>query len=153
MVAVMPEIGNNCAAIVATQLVNDFPSIRFGLLVGIGGGIPGEDDIRLGDVVVSRPTATFCGVVQYDMGKFGPDGAFQKTGALRKPPAILSANVEKLKAQHRIHGIQIYRHLLAMVEKFPMLELEYTNPGTEHDRLFKSMYTHQGGQMLRLRFN
>ena len=63
VIAVMPEIGNNDAAIVATQLLNDFTSIRFGLLVGIRGGIPGddEDDIRLGDVVVSRPTATFGG--------------------------------------------------------------------------------------------
>ena len=58
VIAVMPEIGNSSAAIVATQLLNDFKSIRFGLLVGIGGGIPGddEDDIRLGDVVVSKPT-------------------------------------------------------------------------------------------------
>jgi nucleoside phosphorylase len=58
------------AAIVATQLLNDFTSIRFSLLVGIGGGIPGdnEDDIRLGDVVVSKPTATFGGVVQFDRG-------------------------------------------------------------------------------------
>lgn len=146
VIAVMPEIGNNCAAIVATQLLNDFPSIRFGLLVGIGGGIPGEDDIRLGDVVVGRPTATLGGVVQYDMGKSGPNSTFQRTGALRKPPAVLSANVEKLKAQHRKHGIQIRQHLLAMVERFPMLEFEYTNPGTEHDRLFESTYTHQGGQ-------
>lgn len=36
VVAVMPEIGNNAAATVAIQLLNDFPSIRFGLLVGIG---------------------------------------------------------------------------------------------------------------------
>jgi nucleoside phosphorylase len=51
VIAVMPEIGNNKAATVATQLLNDFKSIRFGLLVGIGGGIPGDDkdDIRLGE--------------------------------------------------------------------------------------------------------
>ena len=63
VIAVMPEIGNNSAAMVATQLLNDFTSIRFGLLVGIGGGVPGdnEDDVRLGDVVVSKPTATFGG--------------------------------------------------------------------------------------------
>src|SRR5271156_6894383 len=54
VVAVMPEIGNNRAASVATQLMNDFRSIRFGLLVGIGGGVPSEEnDIRLGDDVVS----------------------------------------------------------------------------------------------------
>jgi hypothetical protein len=46
VVATMPEIGNNRAAVVATQLLNDFPSIRFRSLVGIGGGIPGEDDDR-----------------------------------------------------------------------------------------------------------
>src|SRR5271155_3987527 len=59
VIAALSEIGTNSAATVATQLLNDFPSIRFGLLVGIGGGIPDQDnaiDIRLGDVVVSKPT-------------------------------------------------------------------------------------------------
>jgi hypothetical protein len=56
---------------VATQLLNDFLSIRLGLLVGIGGipGDEGEDNIRLGDVVVSKPASTFGGVVQYDVEK------------------------------------------------------------------------------------
>ncbi|ERF73242.1 hypothetical protein EPUS_08793 [Endocarpon pusillum Z07020] len=80
VVAVMPEIGNNAAATVVTQLLNDFPSIRFGILVGIRGGVPGdegEDDIRLGDMVVSQPTATFGGVVQYDLGKRLVDGVLR----------------------------------------------------------------------------
>lgn len=72
VVVVMPDVGNNAAATVASQLLNDFPSIRFGLLVGIGGGVPGdgsENDIHLGDVVVSKPIDTFGGIVQYDLGK------------------------------------------------------------------------------------
>jgi nucleoside phosphorylase len=71
VVAVMPEIGNNRAAVVTTQLLNDFPSVRFGLLVRIGGGIPVEDDddIRLGDVVVSKPTSTFGGMGAVRHGK------------------------------------------------------------------------------------
>lgn len=70
VVAVMPETSTNRAAQVTLQLLNDFNSIRFGLLVGIGGGVPSEtQDIRLGDVVVSNPTDTFGGVVQYDLGK------------------------------------------------------------------------------------
>src|SRR4051794_2406139 len=99
----MQEIGNSNAATVATQLLNDFRSIRFGLLVGIGGGIPGddEDDIRLGDVVVSRPTATFGGVVQFDRGKICANGQFERTGILQKPPTVLRANVEKLQAQQK----------------------------------------------------
>jgi len=64
IVAVMLAIGNSRAASVAMELLKDFRSIRFGLLVGIGGGVPGEeDDIRLRDVVVSKPTATFGGAV------------------------------------------------------------------------------------------
>jgi hypothetical protein len=42
VMAVMPEIGTNRAAAVATQVLNDFQAIRFGFLVVIGGGIPGE---------------------------------------------------------------------------------------------------------------
>jgi hypothetical protein len=40
VVAVMPEIGTNRTALVVTQLLNDFSSIRFELLVGTGEGIP-----------------------------------------------------------------------------------------------------------------
>jgi hypothetical protein len=95
VIAIMPEIGNNSAASVVTQLMNDFKSIRFGLLIGIGGGIPSddEDDICLGDVVVSKPTATFGGVAQFDRGKIHPNGQFERTGSLKKPPVVLIANV------------------------------------------------------------
>lgn len=107
VIAVMPEIGNNAAATVATQLLNDFPSIRFGLLVGIGGGVPGkDDDVRLGDVVVSQPTDSFGGVVQYDLGERLEGGRFQRIGLLNKPPQILIANVQKLQAQHFLEGVR-----------------------------------------------
>src|SRR5690349_1046741 len=50
------RIGNNPAAVVATQMKAAFKGIRFGLMVGIGGGVPSaEVDIRLGDVVISQP--------------------------------------------------------------------------------------------------
>ena len=151
VIAVMPEIGKNSATSVATQLVNDFQSIRFGLLVGIGGGIPGddEDDIRLGDVVVSKPTATFGGVVQFDRGKIHPNGRFERTGALRKPPAVLMANVQRLEAQHRRMGNQISKYLSEMLERFPNMEEEYVYPGVEHDQLFEATYKHEGGKTCR----
>jgi nucleoside phosphorylase len=153
VVAVMPEIGNNQAAVVATQLLNDFRSIRFGLLVGIGGGIPGEeeeDDIRLGDVVVSKPTATFGGVIQYDRGKVQAGGRFERTGTLRKPPAVLSANVQQLQAQQARCGSQIVNYLTEMLQKYPnMAEGQYVHQGREHDRLFKPEYLHEGGATCR----
>lgn len=149
VVAVMPDTGNNKAAAVATQLLNDFKSIRFGLLVGIGGGIPVEDefDIRLGDIVVSKPTATFGGVIQFDRGKVGENGQFERTGALNKPPAVLMANVEKLRAQHRMIGNKITEYLAEMLNKYPaMEEQKYFYQGAERDVLFEATYNHEGGR-------
>jgi hypothetical protein len=140
VITVLSEIGNNSAAAVAIQLLNDFPSIRFGLLVGIGGGVPDEeedgDDIRLGDVVISKPTATFGGVVQFDLGKYSTSGGFERTGALGKPPQLLGASVETLAADHRIKGSQVPQYLLNMLQKYPVMKEEYSHPGAEHDQLF-----------------
>jgi nucleoside phosphorylase len=64
--------GTVSAATVAANMLRTFIGIRFGLMVGIGGGIPNSNsgvDIRLGDVVVSQPDGTHGGVVQYDPGK------------------------------------------------------------------------------------
>ncbi len=64
VIACLPKgkLGTNSAATVATQMVGTFPSIKIGLMVGIGGGIPPK--VRLGDVVVSTPVGQFPGVVQ-----------------------------------------------------------------------------------------
>ncbi|ERF75445.1 hypothetical protein EPUS_00238 [Endocarpon pusillum Z07020] len=148
VVAVLPEIGNRAAATVATQLLNDFPAIRFGLLVGIGGGVPGdegEDDVRLGDVVVSQPTATFGGVVQYDLGKILADGSFERTGQLNKPPSVLGANVRKLQAQHLRVGSQILRYLSEMIQRYPRMQSQYSFPATDLDQLFLASYAHRPG--------
>jgi hypothetical protein len=58
VIAVLPdgEYGTASATNVATVILNNFPSVRFGLVVGISGGVPSEKhDVRLGDVVVSAP--------------------------------------------------------------------------------------------------
>ena len=55
-------IGTNAAATVAADLTRSFSKLRFILMVGIGGGAPdvtevySDRDLRLGDVVVSKPT-------------------------------------------------------------------------------------------------
>ena len=57
-------------------------------MVGIGGGVPHKNvDIRLGYVVVSMPTASSGGVVQYDYGK-ALSGRFQRIGSLNKSPSV-----------------------------------------------------------------
>jgi nucleoside phosphorylase len=53
--------GISAAATAARDLLRGFPRVRFGLMVGVGGGAPRNpshdprQDIRLGDVIVSNP--------------------------------------------------------------------------------------------------
>jgi len=42
--------GTNNAAAVVSHMRRSFPSIRVVLMVGIGGGVPGKVDVRLGSV-------------------------------------------------------------------------------------------------------
>lgn len=95
--------------------------------------------------MVSKPTAVFGGVVQFDRGKVHPDGRFKRTGTLNKPPRVLSANVQKLQAQHKREGNQISKYLLEMLKRYPAMEDEqYFYQGAKHDMLFKTTYNHQG---------
>ncbi|KAJ5364559.1 uncharacterized protein N7496_010272 [Penicillium cataractarum] len=74
------EYGTNAAADVVSHLTRSFPEVKFCLLVGIGGGVPSRDnDIRLGDVVVSHPTDIHPGVIQYDLGKNMEENKFERT--------------------------------------------------------------------------
>lgn len=68
------------------QMACTFPSIKIGLMVGIGGGIPPK--VRLGDVVVSTPVGQFPGVVQWDFGKAKEGGDFERTGSLNNLAAL-----------------------------------------------------------------
>jgi hypothetical protein len=81
--------GTTAAASVAKDMLRTCSGLRFGLMVGIGGGIPNTQagrDIRLGDIVVSQPDGTFGGVVQYDVGKNLGEGRFVRKGSLDRPP-------------------------------------------------------------------
>ncbi|KAF3287435.1 hypothetical protein TWF970_007160 [Orbilia oligospora] len=77
--------GTTSAALVASQMRSSFPSVRFYLMVGIGGGVPSEAvDIRLGDIVVSRPTGRYSGVLQYDFGKAVAGDAIKRYPQIQK---------------------------------------------------------------------
>jgi nucleoside phosphorylase len=137
VIAVLPKTGTSSATAAGVQLLNDFKSIRFGLLVGIGGGVPSEDaDIRLGDVVVSKPTGTSGGVIQFDRGKALPNNEFKRTGSLNEPPPVLSGNVQTLISDHEMKGNSIPRFLSEARMRFPLLKDKFTYPGTDNDQLF-----------------
>ncbi|KAF2684925.1 Pfs, NB-ARC and ankyrin domain protein, partial [Lentithecium fluviatile CBS 122367] len=129
VIACLPagHIGNNPAAAVATQMQAAFKGIRFGLMVGIGGGVPSADaDIRLGDVVVSQPQQRFGGVVQYNFGKTTPSG-FERTGSLNSPPQILLSAVSTVRANVMLGDSTLSYHL-SRLERIPTFQRSRTGP-------------------------
>ena len=84
-------MGTTAAAMVATQMAATFRKLRFGLLVGIAGGVPDMEDIRLGDVVVSK------GVVAHDRGKETPSG-FESRPFLNGVPELLKNAFSELES-------------------------------------------------------
>ncbi|RFU77493.1 purine and uridine phosphorylase [Trichoderma arundinaceum] len=116
--------GTNPAATIATRMVSTFPSIKFGLVVGIGGGIPSK--VRLGDVVVSAPIDQYPGVVQWDFGKAEDGGNFRRTGSLNSPPNALLIALAKLESDHELYGeTKIPGFLDDMKRKWPKLNPKY----------------------------
>lgn len=117
--------GTTTAATVAKDMLRTFKSIRFGLMVGIAGGAPSStQDIRLGDIVVSQPTGSSGGIIQYDRGKKVWDGEFQRTGSLNTPPQVLLSALGRLRADHLIEDSQIRHFLTELIEKSPKKDEE-----------------------------
>ncbi|KAL6691296.1 putative wd40 protein [Trichoderma pleuroticola] len=139
------EQGIAAAAGAATNLLRSFPNIRFGLMVGTGGGAPtSHHDIRLGDVVVSTPRDGKGGVFQYDFGKTMQNQAFVETGFLDQPPSLLRAAVAGLKASYEMDGHTLNQEANKALQRKPRLQKTYSRPQTS-DVLYKSTYTHISG--------
>ena len=148
VLATLPEIGESPAAKVATQLVNHFRSIRFGLLVGIGGSIPSrQHDIRLSDVVICKPANQFGGVVQYNLGRVYQGKRFERTGMLDKPGSLLQATVSKLSSLHDVQGSQISSILEEAFHRNPRMRSKFGFPARK-DTLFNADYLHISGNEL-----
>lgn len=134
------HIGNNPAADVATQLSTLFKSIRFALMVGIGGGVPsGGADIRLGDVVVSQSQRASGGVVQYDFWT-RIRNELQHIGVLNCPPQILRSAVSVVRANVIVNRSTLSDHL-SILERIPTFQRRKAGP----DLLFKPAYNHKHG--------
>ncbi|GLA33115.1 hypothetical protein AnigIFM63326_002394 [Aspergillus niger] len=126
VIAVLPdgEYGISSAAGVARDMVHSFPNIRFGLMVGIGGGVPTKHDIRLGDVIrIAR-------------------ARFYQIGFLNQPPPILRTAVAGLQAQYEEEGHQLKESVQAVLEGNNRLKRRYMQPSFEADRLFESQFAH-----------
>ncbi|KAL4887774.1 nucleoside phosphorylase domain-containing protein [Aspergillus ambiguus] len=141
VVACLPTgaIGPTPAATVATKMLSTFPMIRYGLLVGIGGGVPAQTDIRLGDVVVGKPVKGRGAVIQYDHSEISG-----QLSPLNNPPHALLTALSKLQAIHLVEGNQIAHLLSEMVTKHPLLK-DMVTPKSP-DRLFIAAYRHNSSR-------
>ncbi len=112
-------VDTNSAATYVTQMVRTFPSIKIGLMVGTGGGIPPK--VRLGDVVVGTPVGQYSGVVQWDFGKAEKEGEFRRTGVLGKPPSALRTALTKMESVHDLRGSKIQQYMDNLIKEHPRL--------------------------------
>ncbi|KAK5050918.1 hypothetical protein LTR84_003477 [Exophiala bonariae] len=141
VLAYLPGMGTVNAAVVAGSMLISYPNIKLALVVGICGGMPygpNEEEIVLGDVVISQA------IVQYDFGRQYPNGFKKKSGILdtlgrpnreiRTIQAKLETNQYKTKMQEQIAVLLPRIHL-------EMPKTQY--PGVENDILYHSSYVHQ----------
>ncbi|KAE9567465.1 hypothetical protein CGMCC3_g16384 [Colletotrichum fructicola] len=145
VIAGLHQPGNCPAATVVAQMRMTFPNLRFGLLVGIGGGVPVQTDngmIRLGHVVVSKPAGGHSGALQYDHGK-AKDGHFERTGALAPPPAVLLNAAQTLAVQRARLDVDPVQHDVCRIDITRRRLRRFQYPGERNDHLFPPHYEHQ----------
>ncbi|KAF5003959.1 hypothetical protein FDECE_9548 [Fusarium decemcellulare] len=138
--------GLSSAAAVAKDMVRSFTSMRFALMVGIGGGAPtDQNDIRLGDVVVSQPSGQLGGVVQYDFVKRHKlaDGKpnYERIGQLSAPPSVLLGALPEVRRLY--NDPQRSDRIASHLERMKDIPEYYQRPA--EDRLYLADYAHQGG--------
>ncbi|KAI3111620.1 hypothetical protein CBS147330_9916 [Penicillium roqueforti] len=144
VIACLPggQYGTTSATTVANNMVRTFSkSLRIGLMVGVGGGIPSAaHDIRLGDVVISFPEGTSGGVLQYDMGKVGTKGEFHRTGSLNSPPKALLTASNLMRAAELTDDPRYPEYLLKAIARTARTRKNFDRP--QQDRLFKLEHVH-----------
>jgi nucleoside phosphorylase len=106
----------------------------YSIVLGTAGGTFDKlsKDIRLGDVVISKPKGQHGGVVEWDVGTEQEDGSFKRTGFLDRVPTRLSSLRSKLRSDIEFGSVQL------MVENA-------VYPGAESDLLFDTACQHVGG--------
>ena len=132
--------GTTSVADVATQLRASFKFVRFSLMVGIGGGVPGmKEDIRLGDIVVSKSMVGRPGLVQYNFGEECAEDQFISGKVLDQLSATLLTAMSKAETADIFNESQIPLYISKIVHEEP---LTFAHPGPEQDILFDSNYDH-----------
>lgn len=135
--------GLTIATETAMHIRYSFRFIEVCFLVSVGGGTPGESDVRLGDIVVSKPTKKFPGVMGYDIRNVR-NGRHSPIGVFNKPPELAMNTVFALHTEQIPHGTspavtQFYNEARAHNSR---LRDQSNHPGGDSDFLFASESQH-----------
>ncbi|KAH8423410.1 uncharacterized protein LDX57_001171 [Aspergillus melleus] len=138
-----PQDGSSSAATVARDMLHSFPNVNIGMMIGIAGGFPSQNnDIRLGDVVVSAARDGNGGVLQLDFGKRMQNKGLHMTGFLNQPPTFLRNAVSGFRADIERKGHRFEQIINGILECNPRLREKYQRPQSDADKLFKSDVVH-----------
>ncbi|PWY90581.1 purine and uridine phosphorylase [Aspergillus sclerotioniger CBS 115572] len=144
----LPITGNTSTAAAVAHMRRTFPSVRFGVLVGIGGGVPAVTDkgrIHLGDVVVGKPDMGTPGVVEYANFQEWSDGwsSYAKCGSLLLPPAELLEGVQVVERKRARLRVDPVREHLRRIDTTIRGLRRYDFPGRSQDFLYATGYHHE----------
>jgi len=143
VIACLPKksVGNVSAATLISQMRQSFPNLKYGLMVGIGAGVPGqnlEPDIRLGDVVVATPldkSVSPVGVIGYELGAETIEGFIQKDWQAPTDRRLRNA-LESIARDAQVEGSNDFLHHLDIFSTRNNGQ-KFRHPGGENDRLYK----------------
>ncbi|KAK2777348.1 hypothetical protein FQN53_002264 [Emmonsiellopsis sp. PD_33] len=94
------ESGLAVSGSMVAEVLRDLPNLRWGLLVGIAGGIPSPGrDMQLGDVAVAVPEDDRPGVVGYDLGKAEEGDDFELKHWQNSTDPILRSVITVIRAR------------------------------------------------------
>lgn len=121
-------------------MTQTFQGLRFGLLVGIGAGVPDYQDIRLGDVVISKGNGKSGGVVSHDRGKITANG-FESTPFLSGIPEVLRNAFAELESRLIDQDNNIATYISASCERNRRFR-KFSRPTILVDDLYQFDYPH-----------
>ncbi|KAM0514250.1 hypothetical protein ACHAPE_007087 [Trichoderma viride] len=142
IIATIAGYGPSYVPKVADYILQRFGTIRFCLLVGIGGGAPSaKHDIRLGDVVVGYSSSSRGGaIIQYDFRRTVQVQKLIRSGVLNRPPTFFEAAINALQSRYEKEGHMLKEAIDTTLNKNQSLRESYKRPDT--DRLYRSQFVH-----------
>lgn len=132
--ALLPDVGNNSAAVRATRMIDHCQNLKQIVMVGIAGAVPhpsqSSEHVRLGDIVVSNEA----GVIQWDLKKISSQ-LEELRNRPRPPSPILLQSVRTLQAEQLLEKRPWESHIERALS---ILGLPWQRPGPMLDRLYDS---------------